>query len=487
MDTIKKDQKRSFSNTISAGLKSIGGKGKTFYVVEFKTSTQLHRATTSKEIIVDYIEIGRSPKCQIRFGEDCRLVSGVHCAIIKEGEEYFIKHLSKTNPTLINGKPVADKWYLNSGDEIQLSYGGPILGFIVPKENFTSSIPLTRRLSLFREQAMKPYKKAIAILSVTLFLCIAGFTTYTIVNNKKTENILTKQGEEIKKTQHDLNRQKEINDSLFKANAISETEWKNRNQILTGKITNIEGSIVSSGEIEKLYGSVYYIRLIEIKADIQGKFQTVEDAKGWSGTGFLLTDGRFVTARHLIEGWNYPNNDLDWSLNEIATGGNRVVAYFKAWSPSGSEILFNSEQFDFDKSGDKKKEFTDSTDNSKHTYTETNVIDDWACANSKMKGVLNLNTRLSTSLQVGTQLFTLGFPFGMGALDRDKLSPIYSAFNVSSSGISNGTISISSKSFDHGNSGGPVIVKRNNSYEVVGIVSAGIGSQGLIIPISKIR
>jgi pSer/pThr/pTyr-binding forkhead associated (FHA) protein len=97
-DTIKKDAKRSFSNTVSAGLKSLGGGRKTFYVLEFKNNSQMHKAKTTKEIIIDYIELGRSPKCQIRFGEDCRTVSGVHCAIMREGDYYFVKHLLNQEP-----------------------------------------------------------------------------------------------------------------------------------------------------------------------------------------------------------------------------------------------------------------------------------------------------------------------------------------------------------------------------------------------------
>ena len=50
----------------------------------------------------------------------------------------------------------------------------------------------------------------------------------------------------------------------------------------------------------------------------------------------------------------------------------------------------------------------------------------------------------------------------------------------------NGVINISGRSFDRGNSGGPVFMKTNNGYVVVGIVSAGMGTQGMIIPISKI-
>ena len=39
--------------------------------------------------------------------------------------------LSKSNPTLINGRPIKKSWYLSSGDVIQLSFEGPKIEFIV--------------------------------------------------------------------------------------------------------------------------------------------------------------------------------------------------------------------------------------------------------------------------------------------------------------------------------------------------------------------
>ena len=84
--------------------------------------------------------------------------------------------ISQTNTTLLNGRPIKNEWYLQNGDEIQLAVNGPKLGFIVPsgKKSTVSSIGLTRRLSLFRQQALRPYKNAIAVLSCLLLLLAIG-------------------------------------------------------------------------------------------------------------------------------------------------------------------------------------------------------------------------------------------------------------------------------------------------------------------------
>jgi len=491
-DTIKKDAKRSFSNTVSAGLKSLGGGGKTFYVLEFKNNSQMHKAKTTKEIIIDYIELGRSPKCQIRFGEDCRTVSGVHCAIMREGDHYFVKHLSKSNPTLINGKPVADKYYINSGDELTLSYGGPIIGFIVPQNNLTSSIPLTRRLGLFREQAMRPYKRAIALLSVIMILSILGLS-YSIFRQsdliKNQQETLANLNSQRVKDSIDLVRMKERGEITEQEFQGKLSTLKTNYNALSNSVSKTLQSGLSNNEMQKLSSSVYYIRVMKIEAEVgSSSGLKIIDSIGWSGTGFLLEDGRFVTARHVIEGWNYANTEVEYVLNAVATSGKRVIAHFKAWSPSGDVIEFSSDDFYFDKRADTKESLTDSSNNTKYEITDASFYDDWAYSKKRFNGgKLKSDGPLSVNLQMGTQLFTLGFPFNIGALDRDNLEPQYSQFVVSSSGISSGGVNISSKSFDSGNSGGPVFAKEGNEYKVVGIVSAGKGAQGLVIPISKIN
>ena len=480
-DTIKKDAKRSFSNTVSAGLKSLGGKGKTFYVLEFKNNSQMHKAKTTKEIIVDYIELGRSPKCQIRFGEDCRTVSGVHCAIMREGENYFVKHLSKANPTLINGHPIADKYYINSGDELTLSYGGPIVGFIVPKNNLTSSIPLTRRLSLFKEQAMRPYKKAIALLSIIMILMCSGFIYYNI----KTSDKIYLLDEKYQQAKTELEKEKTILDKLKAEGKISDEKYNRQIKILHDENIAVNNKF-SVPNIGILYPSIYFIEVVQVTADIKGDgvMQIIDSVGGWSGTGFLLNDGKFITARHVIEGWNYPVSPNEYWLNEIATSGRKVVVKFKASSSSHDEFYFTSEQFSFDKTDDKKEVIMDSENNS-HEITKPGFFSDWACGKYNKKGRLSYNSKLSLSLPAGTSLFTLGFPLGIGKKDRVQMEPQYAAFNVASS-ASNGFINISSDGTDHGNSGGPVFAKTNNGFTVVGIVSWGIKSNGFVVPISRI-
>ena len=90
-------------------------------------------------------------------------MSRKHAAIVRDGENWKLIHLSHSNPTLVNGHPINGSYYLQTGDEIQLSVGGPRLGFIVPqgRQALTSSIGLTERMSLFRKQAFHAPTKRI--------------------------------------------------------------------------------------------------------------------------------------------------------------------------------------------------------------------------------------------------------------------------------------------------------------------------------------
>lgn len=68
--------KRSFSGSVGSGMKSVfGDKGRRFYILEHKISSKYHQAGDNQKIIVDEIEIGRDPRCQVRFDDNFSTVS----------------------------------------------------------------------------------------------------------------------------------------------------------------------------------------------------------------------------------------------------------------------------------------------------------------------------------------------------------------------------------------------------------------------------
>lgn len=103
--------KRTLSGSIGAGIGSIfKAGGKNYYILEHKVSSKYHHAGETQEIIVDQIELGRDPKCQVRFDESFTTVSRRHAAIVRDGDNWKLVQLSQTNKTFLNGHPVTSEW-----------------------------------------------------------------------------------------------------------------------------------------------------------------------------------------------------------------------------------------------------------------------------------------------------------------------------------------------------------------------------------------
>ena len=206
------------------------GSGRQYYILEHKTESVYHHAGESQKIIVDQIELGRDSACQVRFDESFETVSRRHAAIVKDGDGWKLITLSQTNPTFVNGQPVQGEWKLSSGDEIRLSSKGPLMGFIVPqgKQSLVSSIGMTERLNLFRQQALRPYKRALWIMFAVLIIAIAGLVTWNVLQGKKFNAEIQDKQEQIREVQNALVQSdaqiEELNDALVEAESKSAAE-----------------------------------------------------------------------------------------------------------------------------------------------------------------------------------------------------------------------------------------------------------------------
>ena len=184
--------KRTVSGSVGAGMKSLfAGDERRFYTLEHKVSSKYHKAGESQQIIVDQIELGRDPSCQVRFDESFNTVSRKHAAIVKDGDNWKLVQLSQTNSTYLNGHKIANEWYLQNGDEIQLSTNGPKLGFIVTQgeKGMVKSIGFTARLNLFRQQALRPYKRAVTAISCVFVVAVLALSYFLYANSVETNVI----------------------------------------------------------------------------------------------------------------------------------------------------------------------------------------------------------------------------------------------------------------------------------------------------------
>lgn len=479
--------KQSFSGSVGSGIGAlVNASGKRYYILEHKVTSQYHKAGESQPIIIDEITIGRDPKCQVRFDESFGTVSRMHAAIKKEGENYVLIQMSKTNTTYLNGVPVKDRWYLQNGDEIQLSTNGPKLGFIIPQgeKSMVKSIGLSARLSLFRKQALAPYKKAVVALSIFLVLAIAGGVTLGVI-----------QGGKIKDLTATLDDYKTKITKVLKDNeGLSET-------VDSLRITLVDPIVIGpkpQGDLTALVagvkGSVCYLQT-DVYVEMDGEKELYYS---YSGSAFLLKDGTLVTARHCVEPWLFPSDEEDLILNAMSTMGvAKVYSVLKAYYGNDCITLTNKD-FKQDRSND---ETYDIEDGVRVTIAFPGLISeigspdmfgaDWAMAKTTRKGIITADYEASASLKAGEKLYVLGFPRRLGVKDGERLvEPIFNELSVARDGLNNGGCIMITAGTDHGNSGGPVFAKRNGKLVAVGIVSHGDNKSdqyGHLVPIRNIR
>lgn len=515
--------KKTLSGSIGAGMGSLFAPGgKKYYILEHKVSSKYHRAGESQEIIVDNIELGRDSHCQVRFDESFQTVSRHHAAIVRDGEMWKLVQISKTNSTFLNGRPIKTEWYLQNGDEIQLSVNGPKLGFILPtgKKSTVGSIGLTRRLSLFRQQALRPYKTAITALSCMLLVASlgGGYVMYEQSMQLKDNTIALDEARRANEANERLiAEQKKIIEN--QGGILDSLKKVKPRTIVINK--NVESSPV---DMSSCYPYVYHMTAHVI---VEGK-----EVMSWLGTGFQLNDGKFVTARHVVTPYYsnnfrftkdglyiYPNSDpidvyKELLINAMTQSG-KVEIKFDCVSPTNSIQLSMSQFNDVSKYDeihtlsyninlvmdtryeDSCELVTDSGIKSYHkrlgvipagTQIRSGAMGaiDFAYAMHNSNGGLKANRQLSSNMKQGTKLHVLGYPHGWG-----KGKPFYSSAVCAQDGINQdkglaGTIIVSNNNTEGGNSGGPIFVQSGSDWEVVAIVSGSNQAKGRFVPISVI-
>ena len=514
-----KPYRNSFSGSVGAGMGSLfNPAGRRYFILEHKVSSKYHKAGESQEIIVDNIEIGRDPHCQVRFDESFNTVSRHHAGIVKDGDNWKLVQISKTNKTLLNGHPVNTEWYLHNGDEIQLSVNGPKLGFIIPSGNKATvgSIGLSRRLSLFRQQALAPYRYAITVLSILLVLSIGGLGTWNYFLHDDIKGFKKELADANEKNEHLIHQ---IEDQRKKDKALIDSLNDVYNRRIAAANKKAAEALVKANEraTTSLDGDLTplhpYVFKIEATPIINGE----RTNWGWVGTGFLLNDGKFVTARHVTtpyysntyrirDGEVYCGNSYsdrfaafrELYLNMLYMAGKAVIEY-KVSSVAGT-TTFTSKEVKED--GEKDIIHTlqspfsieISTNNGE---TETLTIPagskiregalgyyDFAYIETNLNGGLVANREASVNLDQGTNLHILGYPHGWG-----ENNPYYSTAICAQNGLSDdfgGTIMVSNNNTEGGNSGGPVFIQGESGFEVVAIVSGSNYTKGRFVPIAVI-
>lgn len=508
---------RSLSGSIGSGMKSLmGGSGRRYYVLEHKVSSKYHKAGENQRIIVDQIELGRDSRCQVRFDERFTTVSRRHAAIVKDGDNWKLVQLSKTNSTYLNGHKVDKEWYLQNGDEIQLSTNGPKMGFIVPDgdKGLVKSIGLTARMNLFRQQALRPYKRAIIGLACVLVLCLAGGIwkiasldnqleqktqqiASLIDQNATNQQVADSLAKELIATNQQIDGYEDRMAQMAKETAAAKSQARAAQRAAdAARRSATDGGDTADGSLKsQCFPYTYAIYQVkEVTRYPNGEVETDDDAR-CVGSGFLLSDGRLVTARHVVETYYYYHGNwgderisqLLLAQNAVAHNGGDVETTFVAISNSGDRIRFTNKQCNADRSRDASSTVT--LDNGMTLVVKKAGMDtsDWATVNTGKRG-LPYDAALSGQMPIGSTLHILGFPFGRGAESPNAVSPISSRAEVARDGLDvNGTIMTSNDDTQSGNSGGPVFTVKDGQYTVVGVLSGSTLGKGRVVPIKVVH
>ena len=72
------------------------------------------------------VRLGRDPTCEVHFDEkQFPKVSGLHAQLEPMGKQLVVRHLSRSNATLVNGKPIEGVSAMGRGDVLRLGFTGP--------------------------------------------------------------------------------------------------------------------------------------------------------------------------------------------------------------------------------------------------------------------------------------------------------------------------------------------------------------------------
>ena len=266
------------------------------------------------------------------------------------------------------------------------------MGFIIPqgKQALTSSIGLTERMNLFRQQALAPYKRALWTMAILFVLVVAGlgYWNYRLGNElkaQKAEAVELKQqvndyDEQIQKLEQQAEKTPELIAQIEelknrKAQVVNRyntviKEVEKAEPKAAEKIENNEFDAVidepeqepepapepivsGATDISEYTNFVYSLKIDNIKISYGGTDIKHDVANpGVIGNGFLIENGNFVTARQNVQPWIYSGvlTDGQWrqDLAEYFACGCDIEITYSAYSSDGTakKLSFTSRDFD---------------------------------------------------------------------------------------------------------------------------------------------
>ena len=489
------------TQTFKTGMTVLTGGNVPAYTLEYLAPARRKNTGDFETIVIPYIEIGRAGNCNVQYGDESSTVSRRHAAIERRGSEFYLIHLSQTNPSLLNGNPVPDEASLNNGDEIQLSMEGPKLRFNTTPSG-TAKMGYTKKINLLIKQSAKQYQRAmISLIIVLVVVCLAGgwfiYSQNKQIKNIRAANEQIKQQRKQDSLSYIMESQKnaQVIASLARSNKALERKTEEQSET----IRKINDDLQFENKMYRsLKDNIYFLEVTEVFVTKPNGESGVFDMS-WTGTAFLCDDGKLVTARHCIQGWRYGVDENSNFINYCELNGGRIAVKYKVTS-SKDWFEFNYRDVVLDDTRDIDYQVNETIeDGTTWQYDLKFAIEfssDWAYVDVNRSSNISYDKKLSKNLEAGDKIYILGFSFGMGGPGLNQVNPLYSESNVAQSGLSEeGLILITDRNFEHGNSGGPVFVKVEDSVKCIGIVSNATinpitgetSSIGGIVPIGNMK
>ena len=263
------------------------------YYIEYKEDSAYHRHGETQLIKADEAFIGREAKCLIRFDtEHFPTVSREHAVIMREGDAYKLVHKSQTNATLVNGSIISQSFYLQDGDEIQLSEGGPRISFLLKDKPNAGGTTGGRKL--------RSYKLLTIALASIVAACALGFAA-----------------------------------------------WK----FLSGASRSLE-KLSSDVYVVQMKDFTLISDAINDGQPFTYTFDSYGDTAVPTAAGFMTSDNHLVTSHHVVEPWFYKDCVKDFSIEDpiayanlvLTQFGGHITATFEAKSDDGKIIEFTSKE-----------------------------------------------------------------------------------------------------------------------------------------------
>lgn len=260
-------------------------------------------------------------------------------------------------------------------------------------------------------------------------------------------------------------------------------------------------------ELRQLRNSIYFIKIKSVQVYFKQTQEIIDISKfglSWSGTGFLLESGEFITARHVIQPWRFIDDCSAWStenhkggpilayINNAEIAGGSVEVVYEARSSEGDIFTFNNKDLTFDQSGDKLIECNEQgTDKQLKTCPDYNSKSDWAkLILNNRRGLLKINRDISRTLGQETPIYGYGYSYGqiLQSNNEERIAPLLIKGEIVQDKTMNGMINITAPGVAPGSSGGPMMIKNaDGGYEVIGIICQGFIQVQQLVPVYEVR